>query len=325
MNAIWLEDQQVTFRSGIPVPAPDPGEALIRVSLAGVCSTDLEMVRGYYQYSGIPGHEFVGRVETAPGAPQWINQRVVGEINISCGVCKPCLDGYLTHCEHRQVLGIRNWNGVFAEYLVLPLKNLHFVPEPIPDEAAVFVEPLAAALEILEQVSVLPHQCCLVVGAGRLGQLIAQVLATTGCSLQVVARHTYQQDLLTQRNIPWINEQEVDVGRMDIVVDATGTPSGFDIARRAVRPRGIIVLKSTYAGEMSINFSSIVVDEITLVGSRCGPFPAAIQMLATGRIDPTGLVQATFPLEQGADALEYASQPGVLKVLISPRADKVVK
>jgi threonine dehydrogenase-like Zn-dependent dehydrogenase len=325
MNAIWLENQQISFRSGLPIPTPDPGEALIRVSLAGVCSTDLELVRGYYPYCGIPGHEFVGQVEVAPGAPQWVNQRVVGEINISCGVCQSCLDGYLTHCEQRQVLGIRNWNGVFADYVILPLKNLHLVPETIPDEAAVFVEPLAAALEILEQVPVLPDHRCLVVGAGRLGQLIAQVLATTGCSLNVVARHPYQQELLTQRDIPWISEQEVDVGRMDIVVDATGTPSGFDIARRAVRPRGIIVLKSTYSGEMSINFSSIVVDEITLVGSRCGPFPAAIQVLSSGQVDPTGLVQATFSLEQGAHALEVASQPGVLKVLINPQAGKAEK
>lgn len=322
MNALWLENQQISFRSDLPVPVPAPGEALIRVSLAGVCSTDLELVRGYYPYSGIPGHEFVGRVEAAPEAPQWINQRVVGEINISCGVCKSCQDGYLTHCEHRRVLGIRDWNGVFAEYLVLPLKNLHLVPESVPDQSAVLIEPLAAAMEILEQVSVLPGQRCLVVGAGRLGQLIAQVLATTGCSLQVVARHPYQQELLEKREISWIAEQDVGVGEMDIVVDATGTPAGFHIARRAVRPRGIIVLKSTYTGELSLNLSSIVVDEITLVGSRCGPFAAAIQLLSSGNIDLSGLVQATFSLEQGASAFEVASQPGMLKVLINPQAGR---
>jgi threonine dehydrogenase-like Zn-dependent dehydrogenase len=325
MRAIWLENQQASFRSGLPLPVPAPGEALVRVRLAGVCSTDLELLRGYYPFCGIPGHEFVGQVEEAPGAPAWLNQRVVGEINIACGACIPCLDGYPTHCEQRKVLGIRGWNGAFAEYLVLPLHNLHLVPEMIPDETAVFTEPLAAALEILEQVPVLPGHRCLVVGAGRLGQLIAQVLATTGCDLKVVARHPFQRDLLQQRDIPWISEQEVGVGTMDIVVDATGTPLGFNLARRAVRPRGTIVLKSTYQGEMSVNFSSIVVDEITVVGSRCGPFPPAIQLLSRAQVDPTGLIQVEFPLEQGVPAIEFAAQPGVLKVLINPWADGVKK
>ncbi len=320
MNAIWLENQQISFRTGLPVPTPDLGEALIRVSLAGVCSTDLELVRGYYPYCGIPGHEFVGRVEAAPGAPHWINQRVVGEINIACGVCKPCLDGYPTHCAQRRVLGIRDWHGAFAQYLTLPLRNLHQVPGTISDDAAVFIEPLAAAMEILEQVSVSPDQNCLVVGAGRLGQLVAQVLATKGCNLTVVARHPHQQMLLKQHGISWIGEQDVAVGEIDIVVDATGTPSGFQIARRAVRPRGTIVLKSTYAGEMSLDLSSIVVDEITLLGSRCGPFTAAIQLLVSGKIDLSGLVQETFSLEQGGAGFKVAAQPGALKILINPRA-----
>jgi len=320
MNAIWLENQHISFRTGLPVPTPGPEEALISVSVAGVCSTDLELLRGYYPYCGIPGHEFVGRVEASPGAPQWIDQRVVGEINITCGVCKPCLDGYPTHCAQRRVLGIRDWHGAFAQYLILPLKNLYLIPESISDEAAVFVEPLAAAMEVLEQVAVSAGQNCLVVGAGRLGQLVAQVLATTGCNLTVVARHPYQQKLLMQRGISCIPEQDVAIGEMDIVIDATGTPSGFHIARKAVRPRGTIVLKSTYAGEMSLNLSSIVVDEITLIGSRCGPFPAAIQLLSSGKVDVSGLVQATFPLEQGVSAFELAAQPGTLKVLINPRA-----
>jgi threonine dehydrogenase-like Zn-dependent dehydrogenase len=323
MRAIWLENQQASFRSGLPIPIATPGEALVRVFLAGVCSTDLELLRGYYPFCGIPGHEFVGQVEEAPSAPAWLNQRVVGDINIACGACTPCLNGCPTHCEQRKVLGIRGWNGAFAEYLVLPLQNLHLVPDTITAEAAVFTEPLAAALEILEQVAVLPAHRCLVVGAGRLGQLIAQVLASTGCDLKVVARHSYQRDLLQRRHIAWIGEQDVSAGTMDIVVDATGTPLGFALARRAVRPRGIIVLKSTYQGEMSVNFSSIVVDEITLVGSRCGPFPPAIQLLSRSQVDPTGLIQAVFPLEQGVLAMEYAAQSGVLKVLINPRMDGV--
>ena len=319
MRAIWLQNQQPSYLSDFQQPVPAPGEALVRVRLAGVCSTDLELLRGYYPFTGIPGHEFVGQVVAAPGAPTWLGQRVVGEINIACGACSPCLLGNPTHCAQRRVLGIRDWHGAFADYLVLPIQNLHLVPESVPDQAAVFTEPLAAALEILQQVAILPSYRCLVVGAGRLGQLIAQVLATAGCDLKVVARHPNQRDLLKQRRIAWISEQQVGVGTMDIVVDATGTPLGFKLARQAVRPRGTIVLKSTYQGEMLVNFSSIVVDEITLLGSRCGPFPPAIQLLSGAQVDPTLLIQAEYSLEDGVRALEYAAQPGVLKVLINPQ------
>jgi threonine dehydrogenase-like Zn-dependent dehydrogenase len=320
MRAIWLENRHPSFRSGLPVPVPAAGEALLRVHLAGVCSTDLELLRGYYPFCGIPGHEFVGEVVEAPGAPHLLNQRVVGEINLACGVCVTCLSGYPTHCAQRKVLGIRDWNGAFAEFLILPVLNLHLIPETVTDQAAVFVEPLAAALEILEQVSITSQPRCLVVGAGRLGQLISQVLATTGCDLKVVARHPHQRELLEQRSIAWIREDEVRPAAMDIVVEATGTPMGFGLARSAVRPRGTIVLKSTYQGEMAVNFSSLVVDEITLVGSRCGPFPPAIQLLARGLVDPIGMIQASYPLEDGVLALEHAAQPGVLKVLINPMA-----
>ena len=321
MRAIWLENQNPSYRSDISQPVPAPGQALVRVLLAGVCSTDLELLRGYYPFTGIPGHEFVGQVVAAPDAPAWVGQRVVGEINIACGGCAACLAGNPTHCARRKVLGIRDWHGAFAEYLVLPLINLHRIPDSVTDQAAVFTEPLAAALEILQQVAILPSHRCLVVGAGRLGQLIAQVLSTTGCELKVVARHAYQRELLQRRHITWNSEPQVGAGTMDIVVDATGTPAGFNLARQAVRPRGTIVLKSTYQGEMSVNFSSLVVDEITLIGSRCGPFPPAIQLLSGALIDPTRLIQAQYPLEDGLRALEFAAQPGVLKVLLNPWQD----
>ena len=307
------------------MPVPQPGEALIRVRLAGVCSTDLELLRGYYPFQGIPGHEFVGEVVEAPSFVEWLDKRVVGEINLTCGECNPCRQGNTTHCVQRKALGIRDWNGAFAEYLVLPVQNLHEIPENVPDEAAVFTEPLAAAFEILAQIPFSAQQHCLVIGAGRLGQLIAQVIRLTGCKLQVVARHPHQISLLEQIDVACISEADIAAGTVDIVVEATGTPGGFYLARKAVRPRGIIVLKSTYRGDLEVNFSSIVVDEITLIGSRCGPFPQAIQALASGKIDPRGLIQARFPLEQGLQALDFAAKPGGLKVLINPLVHEMEK
>ncbi len=276
MRALWLENQKLDFRSDIALPEPSEGEALIRVRLAGVCSTDLELVRGYYPFSGIPGHEFVGDVVESPGEPSWIGTRVVGEINIACGVCETCRAGYPRHCEKRRTLGIHDWNGVFAEYLVLPLLNLHHVPDLIPDQKAVFTEPLAAAFEILEQIQLTPDDRVLVIGAGRLGQLVAQVLLGTGCQLEVVARHTKQQELLAKRHIQTISMQSLGLKKYDVVIEATGSPDGFSLARKSVRPRGAIILKSTYKGDLDVNFSALVVDEVTIIGSRCGPFEPAL-------------------------------------------------
>ncbi len=317
MQALWLENQRLSFRRDLPHPLPPAGEALVRVRLAGVCATDLELVRGYYPYTGIPGHEFVGEIVSAPDASR-VGQRVVGEINAVCGECDTCRHGRQSHCERRTVLGIVNRNGAFAEYLTLPLVNLHPVPENVPDEAAVFTEPLAAALEISQQVHIRPDDRVLLVGAGRLGQLIAQTLALRGCDLYVLARHPNQIALLNSRNIHTLSEDEVPTRKMDVVIEATGSPSGFEIARRAVRPRGTLVLKSTYAGNLEVNFSAVVVDEITLVGSRCGPFPPALKLLETGSVDPTPLIEARYPLEQGVTAFEHAARPGVLKVLVQP-------
>ncbi|HEX7976226.1 MAG TPA: alcohol dehydrogenase catalytic domain-containing protein [Anaerolineales bacterium] len=316
MQALWLEDQKPTFRDDVAIPELAQGEALVRLRLAGICSTDLEMIRGYYPFTGVPGHEFVGEVVQSPQDPAWVGRRVVGEINASCGQCEACRAGRPTHCERRTVLGISNRHGVFAEYLSLPLENLHAVPDSVPDEAAVFTEPLAAALEIQQQVQILPTGRVLLVGAGRLGQLIAQTLALTGCDLTVAVRHPPQMELLAGRGIRTCSESEVPEKKMDVVVEATGSPAGFTLARRAIRPRGTLVMKSTYAGDMQVNLSSLVVDEITLVGSRCGPFPPALRLLERRQVDPIPLIQARYPLTEGLAALERATQPGVLKVLI---------
>ena len=315
MQALWLENNQISLRD-VEQPAK-PDEALIKIRKAGICSTDLELVKGYYPYTGILGHEFVGKVIDAPDR-SWIGQRVVGEINAVCGKCEACINGRPTHCENRTVLGIVNRDGIFAEYTTLPLSNLHRVPDSVSNEMAVFTEPLAAALEIQQQIQIKPTDRVLVIGAGRLGQLIAQTLALTGCDLHVVARHPRQQSLLTARGIRLIAESEIQPRKWDIVVEATGSPEGFNLARKAIRPRGTLVLKSTYKGKMNINFSSIVVDEITLLGSRCGPFEPALRLLASGEVDPTPLIAAEYKLNDAIKGFEHAAQAGVLKVLVEP-------
>jgi threonine dehydrogenase-like Zn-dependent dehydrogenase len=316
MLGLWLEDQKIRLRSDLPIPEPPTGEALLKLRLAGICATDLEMVRGYYPFTGILGHEFVGDVVHSPADPGLEGQRVVGEINASCGQCSACKAGRPTHCEKRSVLGILNRNGVFAEYVILPVENLHVVPDSVADETAVFTEPLAAALEIQQQVHIQPSNRVLVIGAGRLGQLVAQTLALTGCELQVVTRHAAQDHLLATRGIATCREDAVPSRAVDVVVEATGSPQGFALARRAVRPRGTIVMKSTYKGEMQVNFSSIVVDEITLVGSRCGPFPPALNLLEHGKVEPRPLISARYPLEEAEKAIQHAGQPGALKILL---------
>lgn len=315
MDSLWLENNQISLRD---VPQPHrPNEALIKIRKAGICSTDLELVKGYYPYTGVLGHEFVGDVVEVDDS-SWIGQRVVGEINAVCNQCEQCLNGRPTHCENRTVLGITNRDGIFAEYTTLPIANLHRVPASIPDETAVFTEPLAAALEIQQQIQVKPTDRVLLIGAGRLGQLIAQTLALTGCDLRVVARHKHQQDLLTARGIRIISEEEIKPWRWDIVVEATGSPSGFSLARQAIRPRGTLVLKSTYKGDMTVNFSSIVVDEINIVGSRCGPFAPALRLMESRQVDPTVLIDSEFLLGDALKAFEHAAETGVLKVLLNP-------
>ena len=340
MLGLWLEDQELSLRKQIPAPSLLTGEALIRVRLSGICGTDLELARGYYPFTGVIGHEFVGEVvsvvesddsrrresrnlvpfgdDKISGSNNWIGKRVVGEINAVCGECEQCRNGRPTHCEKRTVLGIANRDGVHAEYTSLPLANLHIVPDSVTDEAAVFTEPLAAALEIQEQVHIHPNDRVLLIGAGRLGQLVAQTLTLAGCDLRVVARHPLQQKLLTGRGIKLITEDEVQPRRWDVVVEATGSPSGFELARRALCPRGTLVLKSTYRGEMSVNWSPFVVDEITIVGSRCGPFAPALRLLERGEVDPVILIAKRYLLAKAVEAMEAAKQPGMLKILLEP-------
>jgi 2-desacetyl-2-hydroxyethyl bacteriochlorophyllide A dehydrogenase len=260
----------------------------------------------------VPGHEFVGIVESG----ELRGKRVVGEINAVCHRCEACLRGDTTHCDHRTVLGIKGRNGTMAEYLTLPVENLHVVPDEVSNERAVFTEPLAAALEICEQVDIGPETRVLVVGDGKLGQLIARALALTGCRLAVVSRRESKRLMLERAGIATIEATEVQPRSVDVAVECSGSPTGFELARRALRPRGTLVMKSTYAGDLTFNASALVVDEITLVGSRCGPFAPALRLIASGKIDPEPLIDGRYPLINGTDAFNHAQKPGVLKVII---------
>ncbi|GAB4536670.1 MAG: alcohol dehydrogenase catalytic domain-containing protein [Pleurocapsa sp.] len=315
MKGIWLENQQLELKTDLPNPTPRSGESLVRVVRAGICNTDLELLRGYYPYRGILGHEFVGVVEQEDD--DLINKRVVGEINAVCGQCRFCRRGQPTHCEQRTVLGIVNRDGALAEYLTLPTANLHPVPDNVTNNAATFTEPLAAALEIQEQIAIAPEDRVLVVGDGKLGQLVAQTLALTGCDLLVVGRHHSKLERLENRGIQVGFADLVQPRSFDIAVECTGNPEGFNLALRGLRPRGTLVLKSTYAGKLTLDASALVVDEITVIGSRCGPFAKALDLLTQNRVDVTSLIETTYPLEQGLEAFTRAQQRGALKVLLS--------
>lgn len=308
-----------------PVPQPAPDEALIRVRLAGVCATDIELMHGYKGgFVGVLGHEFVGEVVAATADPAWVGRRVVGEINVGCGECSLCRRGLGKHCRQRTSLGIIGRDGVFAEYTTLPIANLHEVPPTLADEQAVFTEPLAAAFEMLEQVSVTSGQRVYVLGDGRLGLLCSLVLAQTGCDLTVIGRHAAKLALLAERGLRTViatPETLAALGRTpaDIVVEATGAQDGFNGALRLVRPLGTLLLKSTYADTLdSFDLSQLVVDEITIVGSRCGPFPAALAALAGDDFDLRALISAEYALDDGLAAIALAGQKGILKVLIRP-------
>ena len=315
MLALWLEAQRLSVRNDIPAPEPPDGESLIRVLCAGICSTDLELTRGYYPYAGIPGHEFVGIVERGPKA--LVGKRVVGEINATCGECSHCKAGRSSHCSNRTVLGIVGRNGAFAEYLTLPDRNLHRVPENVSTEAATFTEPLAAALEVQEQVKVTANDRVLVVGDGRLGQLVAQTMALTGCELLVLGKGHKKLSLLSARGIETGIVGAVEPAECDIAVECTGNQEGFAIAQKALRPRGTLVMKSTYAGSLTVDAAAIVVNEQTLVGSRCGPFAPAIGLLAKGKVEVEPLIHARYALAEGVAAFEHAKRPEVLKVLFT--------
>jgi threonine dehydrogenase-like Zn-dependent dehydrogenase len=314
MNGLWLGDQKLQFREDLPLPQSQSGEVVVKVLQAGICNTDIELLRGYYPYSGVLGHEFVGVVES--GSERLAGQRVVGEINAVCGHCRFCTSGNSTHCENRTVLGIVNRAGAFAEYLRLPEQNLYPIPDSVSTDAATFTEPLAAALEIQQQVSIKTCDRVLVVGDGKLGQLVAQTLALTGCDLLAVGRHSDKLAHLEVRGIQ-VGYADAAVPRtFDVAVECTGNPEGFVIALQSLRPRGTLVLKSTYAGRLSLDASALVVDEITLIGSRCGPFAEALKLLANHQVDVSSLIQARYALADGLLAFDHAQQKGVLKVLL---------
>lgn len=295
-----------------------PDEALVRVVLAGICNTDLEIVRGYADYSGTLGHEFVGIVERSPD-PAQVGRRVVGEINAGCGDCDLCRRGDPRHCLKRTVLGIHNRDGAFAEYVSLPPENLLIVPDQVSDRQAVFTEPLAAACEILDQVEIGPAHRVAVIGDGKLGQLIARVLFRTGCDLVLIGKHAEKLELATMAGVNTQDLMNLTIdqsSRFDYVVEASGAASGLDLALKLVRPRGTIILKSTFHGAVQLDTSRIVVDEISIVGSRCGRFESALALLAEDFFDLEPLIAGTYDLTQGIEAMNDARQPGKLKVLL---------
>lgn len=318
MKCLYLENGQVRLRQDYPRPVPGPGEALIRVRLAGICTTDLELIKGYAAgFRGVLGHEFVGEVADAPETA-WIGQRVVGSINIGCGSCDTCRGNNPEHCTRRTVPGIHHRDGVFAGYVTLPLDNLHPVPDEIPDEAAVFTEPLAAAVRIREQVNVRPAQQTAVIGPGRLGMLVGQVLNQAGTSVTMIGRSAGSLRFPASLSIHTALAGDIPQGSFDLVVEATGNADGFAQALRMVRPLGTVVLKSTFHRAPTIDLTRLVVNEVTVIGSRCGPFAPALRLLARRQIEVQAMIDAVYPLEDGLTALEHAARRGVRKVLLRP-------
>lgn len=314
MLAAWIENGRLELRA-LPRPRPRKGEALIRVRCAGICNTDLELLAGYYGFRGVPGHEFVGTV--VEGSPRWLGRRVVGEINLGCGRCPQCAAGMRRHCPHRRVLGILEHSGALAEFLTLPEENLHGVPRSVADEEAVFCEPLAAACEILEQVRIPRAAPVAVLGDGKLGLLCAQALAASGAQVALFGRHPERSRWLARRGIrPHYGARRPERA-FPFVVEATGSAAGLQEALQLVAPRGTVVLKSTTHEPVRADLSKlVVVPEVTLVGSRCGPFPKALRLLRQRRVETAPLVHSRLKLADVAEAFRQAAAPGALKVLV---------
>jgi len=318
MRALVWDGKAARVAADRAAPASAEGVALVRVGLAGICDTDLQITRGYMNFRGVLGHEFVGVV--AEGPPEWAGKRVAAEINFACGECPSCKSGLRRHCPARRVMGIQGADGAFAEFIAVPVANLHAVPEEVSDEAAVFTEPLAAAFEIIEQVPDVAGRNTVVLGDGKLGLLVAQVLAHAGADVLAVGKHDGKLAILRRCGIRTSTLKEWKREPVDFAVEATGTAAGFELALAAVRPRGTLVLKSTMADRVLLNLAPLVIDEIELIGSRCGPFEPALAALAAGDIETTSLISERVPLTAGLDALQLAARPGVLKVLLDPAA-----
>jgi alcohol dehydrogenase len=315
MIAVHLEAGRVeTLRR--PLPRIQPGFARIRLLAAGICSTDLELQRGYYGFSGTPGHEFVGEVVAAEDDPKWIGKRVVGEINLACGSCEWCARGLGRHCPHRTVLGIVKHPGAFREFLTLPVRNLHRVPDSIPTEHAVFIEPLSAACEILDQIRIPKGERIAVLGDGKLGLLVAQVLHAHGAEVHVYGRHRHKLRIAEKAGVDAeMVPQKLPERAWPIVVDCTGSPEGLRTAIGMCMPRGTVVMKSTVHGLVPVDTAPAIVNELTLVGSRCGRFEPSLRLAASGKIRLGDLISEEFRLDQAARAFKCAATKGLLKVL----------
>jgi len=313
MRAVVLDGDHVSLQPERPNPRPLDGEVLVRVVCAGVCETDLQLIRGYMGFSGVLGHEFVGVAEEGPYA----GRRVVGEINCNCRRCPTCLAGRPTHCPNRTTIGIVNHDGAFADYMAVPQHNLHLVPDSLPTDVAVFTEPAAAALQIAAQLSLNRRDRVVVLGDGRLGNLCAQVLAGICDPVLVAGKHPEKLALLEALGIETVLVADLPSERLaDVVVDCTGSETGLPTALALVRPRGTVVLKTTVAGAQRLPWAPVVIDEVTIVGSRCGPFDRAIEALEAGSLSVLPMISQRFDLSDGVTALDAAQRPGVLKVLI---------
>jgi len=317
VRALIWDGARLRLVDDAPDPACLPGTVLVRVKLAGICSTDLQILRGYMGFTGIPGHEFVGEVVSGPGSLH--GRRVVGEINFSCRRCPDCLAGRTRHCPTRTVMGILGADGAFAEIVRVPIENVHPVPDTVPDTVAVFAEPLAAAIEACDQTASFAGGRSLVIGAGKLGLLVAQTLGARGDRVEVLCRNPRARGVAELLGLNAVSPPPRPRG-YDLVVDASGDPAGLALAIDAVRPLGAVVLKTTVAGRHEVDLSPLVIDEVTLIGSRCGRVDAALEALAAERVRVLPLLEQIAPLEEGIEALERAGHAGALKFLLQPNA-----
>jgi threonine dehydrogenase-like Zn-dependent dehydrogenase len=316
MRALYWNGRNLEFESAYRTPVAAGQTALVKVHLAGICSTDLQIFKGYMGFTGVPGHEFVGRVDD--GSQELVGKRVVGEINFGCGRCDSCARGLSRHCPNRSVMGILNADGAFAQYVSIPATNLHVVPASVTDEEAVFTEPLAAAFEILEQVQVSHGDEVLVLGDGKLGALCAQVMHLASAHVTVLGKHEEKLELLNHAGVRTVQLKDWRPKQFDIVVEATGSASGLELALSAVRPRGTLVLKSTIAGNHRVSLAPLVINEITVIGSRCGLFPPALDALREKRVSVAPLIEKIYPLHDGIEAVSHAARPGTRKILLEP-------
>jgi threonine dehydrogenase-like Zn-dependent dehydrogenase len=309
-----IYDGTLHLDTAVAAPELQADQVLLKIRSAGICNTDLELIAGMYGFSGILGHEFVA--EVVEGAVEWVGRRVCGEINIGCGQCDFCQKGIVSQCRSRSAIGIHGHPGAFADHLGLNVSNLHLLPDSVSDDQAVFTEPLAAALQTLESIHVSPHDRVIVVGVGKLGALCAQILKLTGADVVGLVRREKQAQLLQKWGISHAAREDLQPQRAQIVVDCTGTAEGFAIALNLVESRGTILLKSTYNSLPQADLTQVAVREIRVVGSRCGPFPAALRLLQNGLVDVESLIDARYPFDNALDAFAHAAQPGMMKVLL---------